>query len=257
MDILKHLDYCPPNVTIRDIWVNNGLSHCFFDTVSSSVIAAFIVISGSIQLAIYRKYATPVNDRSSIPSPKLYYLQLLLLSLLPSLSVLRFILESFVFPDAHLYGYTVIYYIFFLHCHSLVTYRLIHSIEFQLQIVASSLTVISFLFSICLVIKERYYLLPSAPTRGHGLVLLLFWTLVFINENFSIMNLNKEDWWNHVFDHIRDKIEMTLFVTRYVCTLLIFVLGLKAPGLRHYQGDDYVPMDNENENQNNSVDRKI
>lgn len=106
MDILKKLEYCPPNVTIHDIWVNHGLSHCFFDTVSSSVIAAFIVIFGSIQLIIYRKYATPA-DLSQISTSKLYYLQMFLLSIIPSLSVLRFVLESFVFPDAHLYGYTV------------------------------------------------------------------------------------------------------------------------------------------------------
>lgn len=107
MDILKNLQYCPPNVTIYDIWVNHGLSHCFFDTVSSSVIAAFIVIFGTTQLIMYRKYATPIEDLSQISTSKLYYLQLVLMSLLPSLSVLRFILESFVFPDAHLYGYTV------------------------------------------------------------------------------------------------------------------------------------------------------
>lgn len=109
MDILKHLEYCPPNVTIHDIWVNHGLSHCFFDTVSSSVIAAFIVISGTIQLILYRKYANPIEDLSQISTSKLYYLQLFLLSFLPSLSVLRFILEGFVFPDAHIYGYTVMF----------------------------------------------------------------------------------------------------------------------------------------------------
>lgn len=107
MDVLKNLEYCPPNVTIHDIWLNHGLSHCFFDTVSSSVIAAFIVIFGSMQLVMYRRYATPIEDSSQIATSKLYYLQLFLMSLLPLLSVLRFILESFVFPDAHLYGYTV------------------------------------------------------------------------------------------------------------------------------------------------------
>lgn len=109
MDILKNLEYCPPNVTIYDIWLNHGLSHCFFDTVGSSLIAAFIVIFGSLQFIMYRRYATPIEDLSQISTSKLYYLQLFLMSLLPSLSVLRFILESFVFPDAHLYGYTVIF----------------------------------------------------------------------------------------------------------------------------------------------------
>lgn len=108
MDILKNLSYCPPNVTIFDIWVNHGLSHCFIDTVSSSVLAGFIVIFGTIQLIMYRKYATPIEDSTQISRSKLYYLQIFLLTVIPSLSILRFILESFLFPDAHLYGYTVI-----------------------------------------------------------------------------------------------------------------------------------------------------
>lgn len=107
MDILKNLSYCPPNVTIYDIWVDHGISHCFLDTVSSSVLAGFIVIFGTIQLIMYRKYATPIEDSAQISTSKLYYLQLLLITLIPSLSISRFILESFLFPDAHLYGYTV------------------------------------------------------------------------------------------------------------------------------------------------------
>lgn len=60
------------------------------------------------------------------------------------------------------------------------------------------------------------------------------------------MNLEKEDWWNHVFRSIRDEIEMLLFVTRYVCTLLIFVLGLKAPGIASNREDDYIHLMNDN-----------
>ncbi|XP_055303857.1 ATP-binding cassette sub-family B member 6 [Sitodiplosis mosellana] len=226
MDILRNISYCPPNVTIYDIWVNHGLSHCFLDTVSSAVLAGFIMIAGTIQLIMYRKYAIPIEDPSQISRSKLYYLQLFLLTIIPSLAVLRFILESFLFPDAHLYGYTIL---------------------------ASSLTCISFLFSIWLVLKERFYLLPSVPTRGHGLVLLIFWTLVFVNENISVMNLKKEQWWIYVFATIRDKVEMSMFVTRYVCSLLIFVLGLKAPGIASNREDDYIHLENDGNNENRST----
>lgn len=123
----------------------------------------------------------------------------------------------------------------------------------NLQIVASSLTCIAFLFSIWLVLKERFYMFPSVPTRGHGLVLLVFWTMVFINENISIMNLKKEQWWIHVFATVRDQLEMSMFVTRYVCSLLIFVLGLKAPGISSNRDDDYIHLENET----NSVLSKI
>lgn len=106
MDFWKRIDYCPPNVTIHDIWVNHGLSHCFYDTVASSVLVSFIFFFGTMQLIMYYKYATRIDISQSVTS-KLYYLQLVMISTLPLLSVTRFILEGFIFVDAHLYGYTV------------------------------------------------------------------------------------------------------------------------------------------------------
>lgn len=100
------------------------------------------------------------------------------------------------------------------------------------------------LFSIILIHKERNYRFPSTPTRGHGLVLLVFWALVFINENISIMNLGREHWWFHIVT-IRDKTETTLFVMRYISCLLIFVLGLKAPGITSNSDEDYIHLENE------------
>lgn len=117
---------------------------------------------------------------------------------------------------------------------------------FNLQILAASLTAISLLYSILLLIKERYYLLPSVPTRGHGLVLLLFWSLVFIGENLAFINLKREDWWFH-FQTYKDKTEMSLFVARYISCLFIFVLGLKAPGILTHREDDYIHVENESE----------
>lgn len=64
-----------------------------------------------------------------------------------------------------------------------------------LQILELILISIAYPFSITLIFKERYYLLPSVPTRGHGLVLLIFWTLVFITENLAFVNLRHEEWW--------------------------------------------------------------
>lgn len=107
MDILNHIEYCPDNITLSDIWINHGLSHCFADTVSSTVIAGFMLIFGTFQLLMYRKYATPVDDPTQISVSKLYYFQIFLLLFVPILSIVRFILESFVFDDAHIYGYTV------------------------------------------------------------------------------------------------------------------------------------------------------
>jgi hypothetical protein len=55
-----------------------------------------------------------------------------------------------------------------------------------------------FPFSAVLIILECNYLLPSVPARGHGMVLLFFWTLVLTSESLSFINLNREDWWFHL-----------------------------------------------------------
>lgn len=46
-----------------------------------------------------------------------------------------------------------------------------------------------------LVLMERNSLLPSMPSRGHGLVLLIFWTLMFSAENLAFITIKREDLW--------------------------------------------------------------
>lgn len=96
--------------------------------------------------------------------------------------------------------------------------------------------------------KERYYQLPSTPARGHGVILLIFFTMVFICQNVALINLNASDWWFQM-ETEKDRIEMGLFISRYICTLLIFVLGLKAPGIQSIENEDEtVLIDNDNAN---------
>lgn len=105
--------------------------------------------------------------------------------------------------------------------------------------------VIGFLYSWCLIVKERNYLLPSVPTRGHGIVLLIFWTLAFVTENLVFINYKHADWWFNLTT-LKDKVEMGLFVSRYITTLLIFVIGLKAPGMA-FPTNDYQNLNRENQ----------
>lgn len=66
------------------------------------------------------------------------------------------------------------------------------------QILALVITVVVFPLSAYLAVLERRFLLPSVPPRGHGFVLLVFWALIFVSENLSFLNLNKEGWWWHL-----------------------------------------------------------
>ncbi|XP_022219589.1 ATP-binding cassette sub-family B member 6, mitochondrial [Drosophila obscura] len=216
--------YCPPNVTLSEVWTNHGISHCFMDTVGPSVYGGFLLLFGCIQLLMYRKYATRITDPTQISKSRLYALQLFLLFLLPVLAVMRFFLNARIYTDSAVYGY---------------------------MIYSTAVVCFAYPFCICLILKERFYQLPSVPTRGHGLILLLFWTLAFINESLAFINLRHEDWWFNLKSN-KDQIEMGLFVTRFLCSLLIFVLGLKAPGIMAPYHQRLVDTDSSSESQANA-----
>ncbi|EFN81504.1 ATP-binding cassette sub-family B member 6, mitochondrial [Harpegnathos saltator] len=202
--------YCPPNVTFNEIWIEHGMSKCFMDTVSTTVISLYLIIFGSIQLWMYRKYGTEI-DASTLPKSKLYNLQKFILYFVPFLSVLRIILQATILNDGMVYGY---------------------------MILTTTLTVVVYPYSVYILRVERHKLLPSVPPHGHGLVLLGFWTLTFVAENLVFINIGKLEWWFHL-NSVTDQIEMALFVLRYVSNLLIFALGLRAPGIAGNQDSDY------------------
>ena len=65
------MDFCPPNATLDHVWIHHGVNICFLETVSSSVIAGFIMIFGVVQLAFYRRHGTRLTDGglpSALPS---------------------------------------------------------------------------------------------------------------------------------------------------------------------------------------------
>ncbi|KAL3190321.1 hypothetical protein MRX96_019850 [Rhipicephalus microplus] len=55
--------YCPPNVTLSDVWTREGLSQCFLDTVGPPVLLLVILLGGGVQWAVYHKYATRLDTR--------------------------------------------------------------------------------------------------------------------------------------------------------------------------------------------------
>lgn len=86
--------------------MNHGVSKCFMDTVSTAVISLYLIIFGSIQLWMYRKYGTDANE-STLPKSKLYNLQKFILYFVPFLSILRIILQATILDDGMVYGYMV------------------------------------------------------------------------------------------------------------------------------------------------------
>lgn len=190
------------------------MSKCFMDTVSTGVISSYLLIYGTIQLWIYRKYGT--DTTVLLPKSKLYTVQRFFLYFVPVLSIIRLILDGTILGDKRIYGY---------------------------MILTTVLTVIVYPYSVYILKVERHKLLPSVPPRGHGLVLLGFWTLAFMAENLAFVNIGKLEWWFHL-NTLTDQVEMALFVLRYVSNLVIFALGLKAPGIPNYAAPEYRTLPN-------------
>ncbi|XP_049532979.1 ATP-binding cassette sub-family B member 6 [Anopheles darlingi] len=196
------MQFCPNDTSMDVIWFNHGISQCFMDTVAMGAIGTFMLLCGTWQLIMYRRYATEV-DPVEIRKSRLYNFQVFLLILLPLLTVARFVLEGFVLEPAQVYGF---------------------------MILSISVALFAYPFSIVLLVKERHYQLPTSRTAGHGVILLLFWTMLFITQNIAFVNLNYGDGWFRL-ETLRDRVEFGLFVVRYLVTMMLFVIGLKAPAI--------------------------
>uniref|UniRef100_A0A0A9YUP4 ATP-binding cassette sub-family B member 6 n=1 Tax=Lygus hesperus TaxID=30085 RepID=A0A0A9YUP4_LYGHE len=208
--------YCNPNETFSGIWYNHGISNCFMDTITATGLFGYLLIFGSFQLWMYRKYGSPVASHS-LSTPWLFVVQILLTLSLSALAVFNFLFTTVVLNGGVIYGYMVVYMV---------------------------LTVVVYPFSIVLIVLECKCLLPSVPTRGHGLVLLVFWTLMFISVNLLFVNYHRDDWWNRL-DSWKDQVQLAVFVTRYVLSLGVFALGLRAPGVinpRDFLPSPYYPF---------------
>lgn len=186
-------------------------------TQSSLIIGVFLLIFGTAQLWMYFKYASPVTLQL-LPSSPLYHLQMFITYFLAGIALTRFILLITILNPGIIYGYMVVW---------------------------TTVNVVVLLYSSLIIWVERNFMLPSVPTRGHGLVLLLFWTFLFMTENLTFVNLGRHDWWFHP-SKLSDKVEMGLFITRYISCLLLFGLGLRAPGITTSR--DYMNLNSSSSN---------
>ncbi len=159
--------FCGNGSHLTEPWRDHGLTHCFVDTVSASILFGFICIFGGLQILVYRKYSNVLDARYR-PQSFLFYFQILLSVFMAMESVLRFILQLTVIGNKTVYIYNIM------------------SLCFM---------VLAWPIAIVVVLLERRRLLPSIPTRGHGLVLLVFWTLAFIVENLAFVSWFSKDWW--------------------------------------------------------------
>jgi ATP-binding cassette subfamily B (MDR/TAP) protein 6 len=91
-------------------------------------------------------------------------------------------------------------------------------------------------------VVERCYQLPTPPSHGHGLVPILTWTGAFIAENLAFLSMDNEAWWYHLTT-AENKVEFTFWFLRYVFTVMVFILGIKAPGIRRFNAQPLINED--------------
>lgn len=190
--------FCPKNDTFEIPWFNHGVSLCVMETLSSSVSAGFLLVFGTIQACLYWKYATSIVEAvNAAPRSKLYSLQRFLLVFVPVVASVRYMLQSYFYEESAVYGYMVrisMGYIISLLESIVINWPLLLALP---QLLSLALTWVSYLFAIALIQQERNNQLPVAPVRGHGIVLLVFFTMIFIAENLTFINVRHEDWWFH------------------------------------------------------------
>ncbi|XP_039612390.1 ATP-binding cassette, sub-family B (MDR/TAP), member 6a [Polypterus senegalus] len=192
--------YCEANVSISEVWIQSGLSPCFFFTLLPVLLLTVSLLFGTFHCICYRKYGTAMEPKY-IPRSQLYKLQLGLSAILQAQFV-GGLLWQIISPGV-LPGFVILY---------------------------GCLSVVGWTCAIILLQVERNRVMMLDRTRGHSVILLLFWSLAFAGENLSFISWSSPLWWWSLETTVK-KIQFGLWVLRYICTALLFVLGLWAPGL--------------------------
>ena len=161
------MKYCCVRSSLDHPWVHDGLSPCFLDTLTSGLLLSFMLIFGSTQILVYRRYSTQVPKHLR-PNSHLFHIQVLLHVCLPLLAITRLILQATVITPKHLLGH---------------------------QVLVAVATCVTYPLSIAVVMLERRRQLPSIPTRGHGLVVLMFWALAVVTEGVALTSWFSPLWW--------------------------------------------------------------
>ncbi|XP_038038200.2 ATP-binding cassette sub-family B member 6 [Anas platyrhynchos] len=205
--------YCEGNGSVAQAWVQGGFQPCFFFTLVPTVLLSVCLLLGALQYACYLRFGRAMEPKY-IPRSPLYRAQVLL-SLLLALQPFGGLLWQ-VAGGRRLYGYMVLH---------------------------ACLWALSWGCAVALLQLERRRVLAHDRTRGHGTVLLLFWALAFAAENLALVCWRSPLWWWALGD-TNQKVQFGFWLLRYGCTFLLFVLGMKAPGLPH---KPYMLLVNEEE----------
>ncbi|XP_059184195.1 ATP-binding cassette sub-family B member 6 [Centropristis striata] len=192
--------YCEVNSSISHTWVDEGIAPCFYFTLLPTILLTIAFFLGTIHCIFYQKYGTEMEPKF-IPRSRLYGFQ-------QAVSILLLIqfLGGMVWRAAsggELPGYVVLYGCF---------------------------SILGWAWAIALLRVERRRVLLMDRTRGHSAALLLFWAVAFAAENLAFVSWFSPHWW-WALENYQQQVQFALWLMRYMGTMLLFFIGLKAPGL--------------------------
>uniref|UniRef100_A0A8C2ELA9 ATP-binding cassette sub-family B member 6 n=1 Tax=Cyprinus carpio TaxID=7962 RepID=A0A8C2ELA9_CYPCA len=192
--------YCEAGVSMQHVWVEGGLTLCFYFTLVPSVLLTLSFLFGTFLCICYRRYGTDMEPKF-IPRSRLYRLQV-------GLSVLL-VLQAL--------GWMV--------------FRIIRSGELPGYVLLSGcLSMLGWIWAMALLHLERGRVLVRDRTRGHSTVLLLYWAVAFAAENLAFVSWMSPQWW-WTLEKSDQQVRFAFWLVRYFTSGLLFLLGLKAPGL--------------------------
>lgn len=192
--------FCEAGISMQQVWVEGGLTLCFYFTLVPCVLVTLSFLFGTVLCVCYSRYGTEMEPKF-IPRSRLYRLQVVLSVLLalqaPGWVVFR------VVQGGELPGYAVLY---------------------------GCLSTLGWIWAVILLRLERKRVLVRDRTRGHSAVMLLYWGVAFAAENLAFISWMSPQWWWGL-ETSNQQIEFGFWLLRYFGSGLLFLLGLKAPGL--------------------------
>nr|XP_039256085.1 ATP-binding cassette sub-family B member 6, mitochondrial-like [Styela clava] len=195
------LTYCGNRSDLSSIWIENGFSPCFYQTVSASLMVFMAILPLSFQIHKMRRQAVPVESKYLVNS-FFYMLQWFVLLLLLVETPVRFALDwTKVYNEVD--GVSIYY--------------------FLARLVLIFMTIALFRL-------ERTTLLMHLKLKRHSLALILSWAVLLLIETIVVVSWNSQLWWFRN-EHSGDKIANGLWITRLVCVSLLFLISLCAPGV--------------------------
>uniref|UniRef100_A0A3Q3BAY9 ATP-binding cassette sub-family B member 6 n=1 Tax=Kryptolebias marmoratus TaxID=37003 RepID=A0A3Q3BAY9_KRYMA len=192
--------YCELNTSISNTWLDLGISPCFYFTLVPTILLSISFLLGAVHCAFYQRFGT-VMEPKYVPRSCLYGFQLALSVLL----LLQF-LGGMVWRAVgagELPGYVVLYGCF---------------------------STLGWAWALALLRVERRRVLLMDRTRGHSVVLLVFWAAAFSAENLAFVSWYSPRWWWGL-ENNQQQVQFALWLMRYTGTGLLFFIGLRAPGL--------------------------